>query len=82
MDYIPEQPNFEEADDNVPRSLDSHIQSSDTHSDTPSNTHSMPSAGTTPSQGSKRKRHTMDGIDEHFALLNTNIQLSSMKDGN
>ena len=45
MDYIPEQPNFEEADDYVPRSPAAQFQSSDTPSDTPSNTPSMPSAG-------------------------------------
>jgi len=38
MDYIPEHPNFEEADDYVPRSPVPHIQSIDTLSDTPSNT--------------------------------------------
>jgi len=57
MDYIPEQPNFEEADDYVPRSPAPQFQSSDTPSDTPSNTPSMPSAGsagTSSSQGSKR----------------------------
>ena len=49
MDYIPEQPNFEDVDDYVPRSLVPHIQSSDTPSntpfDTPSNILSMPFAG-------------------------------------
>ncbi|ESW10244.1 hypothetical protein PHAVU_009G192600 [Phaseolus vulgaris] len=45
MDYIPEQPNYEEADDYVPRSPAPQFQSSDTPSDTPSNTHSMPSVG-------------------------------------
>ena len=34
MDYIPEQPNFEEADDYVPRSPAAQFQSSDTPSDT------------------------------------------------
>ena len=87
MDYIPEQPNFEEADDYVPRSPAPQFQSSDTPSDTPSNTHSMPSAGsagTSSSRGSKRKGLSMDGIDEQFAMLNTNLQqcVSSMKDGN
>ena len=87
MDYIPEQPNYEEADDYVPRSPAPHFQSSDTPSDTLSNTPSMlsaGSAGTSSSQGSKRKDPTMDDIDEHFAMLNTNLQqcVSSMKDGN
>jgi len=87
MDYIPEQPNYEEADDYFPRSPAPHFQSSDTPSDTPSNTSSMPSAssaGTSSSRGSKRKGPTMDGIDEHFAMLNTNLQqdVASMKDGN
>jgi len=41
MNYIPEQPNFEKADDYVPRSPAPHIQSSDTPS--------MPSAGTSSS---------------------------------
>ncbi|XP_068483377.1 uncharacterized protein [Phaseolus vulgaris] len=62
MDYIPEQPNFEEADDYVPRSPAAQFQSSDTPSDTPSNTPSMPSAGsagTSSSRGSKRKGPTM-----------------------
>jgi len=45
MDYIPDQPNYEEADDYVPRSPGPHFQSSDTPSDTLSNTHSMSSAG-------------------------------------
>jgi len=44
MDYITEQPNFEEVDDYVPRSPAPHIQSSETPSDTPSNTPSMRSA--------------------------------------
>jgi len=69
-DYIPDQPNYEEADDYVPQSPDPHFQSSDTPSDTPSNTPSIPStgsAGTFSSRGSKRKGPTMDGIDEHFA---------------
>jgi len=77
MDYIPEQPNYEEADDYVPRSPAPHFQSSDTPSDTLSNTPSMlsaGSAGTSSSQGSKRKDPTMDDIDEHFAMLNTNLQ--------
>jgi len=87
IDYIPDQPNYEETDDYVPRSPGPHFQSSDTSSDTPSNTPSMSfvgSAGTSSSRGSKRKGSTMDGIDEHFALLNTNLQqcVSSMKDGN
>ncbi|KAK8473516.1 hypothetical protein PHAVU_001G156300 [Phaseolus vulgaris] len=87
MDYIPEQPNFEEADDYVPRSPAAQFQSSDTPSDTPSNTPSMSSAGsagTSSSRGSKRKGPTMYGIDEQFAMLNTNLQqcVSSMKDGN
>jgi len=87
MDYIPEQPNYEEADDYVPRSPAPQFQSSDTPSDTPSNTPSMSSvgsAGTSSSRGSKRKGPTMDDIDEHFAMLNTNLQqcMSSMKDGN
>jgi len=38
IDYILEQPSFEEVDDYVPRSLAPHIQSSDTPFDTPSNT--------------------------------------------
>ena len=79
MDYIPKQPNYEEAYDYVPRSPAPHFQSSDTPF--------MPSAGSTgtsSSRGSKRKDPTMDGIDEHFALLNTNLQqcVSSMKDEN
>jgi len=99
MDYIPNQSNFEDANDYIPRSPAPHIQSSDTpsntpsdipsntHSETPSNTPSMPfagSAGTSSSRGSKRKGPTMDGIDEHFALLNKNIQqcVSSIKHGN
>ncbi|ESW06728.1 hypothetical protein PHAVU_010G071400 [Phaseolus vulgaris] len=87
MDYIPDQPNYEEADDYVPRSPAPHFKSSDTPSDTPSNTPTMSStgfAGTSSSRGSKRKGPTMDGIDEHFSLLNTNLQqcVSSMKDGN
>jgi len=45
MDYIPEQPNYEEANDYVPRSPAPQFQSSDTPSDTPSNTHSMSSVG-------------------------------------
>jgi len=53
----------------------------------PSNTPSMPSvgsAGTSSSRGSKRKGPTIDDIDEHFAMLNINLQqcVSSMKDGN
>jgi len=87
MDYIPDQPNYEEVDDYVPRSPAPYFQSSDTPSDTPSNTPSMSSAGsagTSSSRGSKRTVPTMDDIDEHFALLNTNLQqcVSSMKDGN
>ncbi|ESW13068.1 hypothetical protein PHAVU_008G165300 [Phaseolus vulgaris] len=87
MDYIPEQPNFEEADDYVPRSPAPQFQSSNTPSDTPSNAPSMPSAGsagTSSSRGSMRKDPTMDDIDEQFAMLNTNLQqcVSSMKDGN
>ena len=87
MDDIPEQPNFEEADDYVPRSPAAQFQSSDTPSNTPSNTPSMPSAGsagTSSSRGSKRKGPTMYDIDEQFAMLNTNLQqcVSSMKDGN
>jgi len=47
----------------------------------------MPSsgfAGTSSSRGSKRKGPTLDGFDENFALLNTNLQqcVSSMKDEN
>ncbi|ESW30631.1 hypothetical protein PHAVU_002G169500 [Phaseolus vulgaris] len=56
MDYIPEQPNFEEADDYVPRSPAPQFQSSDTPLDTPSNTHSMPSAGSMTSSSHKRNR--------------------------
>jgi len=87
MDYIPHQPNYEEADDYVPQSPGPHFRSSDTPSETSSNTPSMPSAGfagTSSSRGSKRKGPTMDDIDEHFELLNTNLQqcVSSMKDGN
>ena len=87
MDYIPEQSNFEEADDYVPRSPAPQFQSSDTPSDTPSNTPSMSStgsAGTSSSRGSKRKGPTMYDIDEQFAMLNTNLQqyVSSMKDEN
>jgi len=79
MDYILDQPNIEEVDDNDPRSPAPNIQSSDTPS--------MPFVGfadTFSSRRSKRKGPTMDGIDEHFALLNTNIQqcVSSMKHGN
>ena len=77
MDYIPEQPNYEEADDYIPRSPAPHFQSSDTPLDTPSNTPSMSSAGsvgTSSSRGSKRKGTTMDDIDEHFSMLNTNLQ--------
>jgi len=83
MDYILEQQNFEEVDDYIPRSPASHIQSSDTLSNTPSMSFAG-STGTSSSRGSKRKGPTMDKIDEHFALLNTNIQqcVSSMKDGN
>jgi len=87
MDYISDQPNYEEADDYVPRSPGPHFQSSDTPSDTSSNTPFMPSsgfAGTSSSRGSKRKGPTLDGFDENFALLNTNLQqcVSSMKDEN
>jgi len=87
MNYIPNQPNYEEADDYVPRSPGPYVQSSDTPSDTPSNTPFMlsaGSAGTSSSRGSKRKGPIMDGIDEHFALLNNNLQqcVSSMNDGN
>jgi len=53
MNYIPEQPNFEEADDYVPRSPAPHIESSDTHSDTPSNTPSMPFVGFTGTSSSR-----------------------------
>ena len=55
MDYIPEQPNFEEADDFVPRSPAPHIQSNDTPSNTPSNTPFMPSTGTSSSRDRKEK---------------------------
>jgi len=35
MDYIPEQPKFEVADGDIPRSLAPHVQSADTPSNTP-----------------------------------------------
>ena len=74
MDYSPEIPDFEEANDYIPRSPGPQFQSNDTPSDTPSNTPSMSSAGsasTSSSRGSKRKGPSMDDIDEQFAMLNS-----------
>jgi len=53
MDYILEQPNFEEADDYAPRSPAPHIQSNNTPFGTPSNTPSIPFAGSVGTSSSR-----------------------------
>ena len=83
MDYIPKPPEFHVADHELSRSHVAHVQSTDSSGNT-SSAHSQPSGGTSSSRRPKRKGPMVDVIENHFNMLNTNLQncVASMNRGN